>query len=89
MRPPPAVVRSTVPGVFCAGADLKERASMSQAEAATFVRQLREAFTRLGSLPMPTVACVDGWVAVALLRWGGGSELGHQAAGGQLLCCCT
>lgn len=33
---------------------------MSQAEAATFVRELREAFQQLGALPMPTVACVDG-----------------------------
>lgn len=35
---------------------------MTQAEAATFVGELREAFAHLDSLPMPTVACVDGWV---------------------------
>lgn len=35
---------------------------MSQAEAATFVSELRRAFTSLGALPMPTIACVDGWV---------------------------
>lgn len=63
------VVRSTVPGVFCAGADLKERAGMTQAEAATFVGELREAFAHLDSLPMPTVACVDGYAL------GGGAEL--------------
>lgn len=63
------VVRSTVPGVFCAGADLKERAGMTQMEAATFVRELREAFAQLDSLPMPTVACVDGYAL------GGGAEL--------------
>lgn len=63
------VVRSTVPGVFCAGADLKERAGMSQEEASTFVRELREAFAQLDSLPMPTVACVDGYAL------GGGAEL--------------
>jgi hypothetical protein len=33
---------------------------MTQMEAATFVRELREAFAQLDSLPMPTVACVDG-----------------------------
>lgn len=63
------VVRSTVPGVFCAGADLKERAGMSAAEAATFVRELRETFGQLDALPMPTVACVDGFAL------GGGAEL--------------
>lgn len=63
------VVRSTVPGVFCAGADLKERSTMSAAEAATFVRELRAAFAQLDALPMPTIACVDGYAL------GGGAEL--------------
>lgn len=63
------VVRSTVPGVFCAGADLKERAVMSQAETSQFVRELREALAQLDALPMPTVACVDGFAL------GGGAEL--------------
>jgi methylglutaconyl-CoA hydratase len=35
---------------------------MTQSETATFVGELREAFAHLDSLPMPTVACVDGWV---------------------------
>ena len=43
---------------------------MSQAEASTFVRELREAFAQLDALPMPTVACVDGWVG------GVGGQLG-------------
>ena len=46
---------------------------MSQAEASTFVRELREAFAQLDALPMPTVACVDGcvgWVgSLALGGW--------------------
>lgn len=33
---------------------------MSAAEAAAFVRELRETFGQLDGLPMPTVACVDG-----------------------------
>ncbi|HEU4951343.1 MAG TPA: enoyl-CoA hydratase-related protein, partial [Holophagaceae bacterium] len=41
------VVHSLVPGVFCAGADLKERAGMSQPEVARFVKGLRAAFTAL------------------------------------------
>lgn len=63
------VVHSLVPGVFCAGADLKERAGMSQAEAEAFVQRLRAAFTALERLPMPTVAAIED---AAL---GGGLEL--------------
>ncbi len=38
----------------------QERATMSAAEAAQFVRELRATFGQLAELPMPTVACVDG-----------------------------
>lgn len=50
------VVHSLVPGVFCAGADLKERAEMSPAETAAFVHGLGSAFTELEDLPMPVIA---------------------------------
>jgi hypothetical protein len=63
------VVRSSAPGVFCAGADLKERAGMTQQEAAAFVSDLRAALSALEGLPMPTVAAVDGFAL------GGGAEL--------------
>ena len=63
------VLHSLVEGVFCAGADLKERAGMAQAEVETFVRGLRAAFTELEDLPLPTVAAIEG---AAL---GGGLEL--------------
>jgi len=63
------VVNSTVERVFCAGADLKERALMPEAEVSGFVHGLRSAFSDLESLPMPTIAAVDG---AAL---GGGLEL--------------
>lgn len=63
------VVRSSVPGVFCSGADLKERASMTQRETVEFVCLLRRTFSDLAALPMPTVAAVDG------LALGGGLEL--------------
>ncbi|WP_026853165.1 enoyl-CoA hydratase-related protein [Geothrix fermentans] len=67
------VVHSLVPGVFCAGADLKERAGMSQAEAATFVQGLRDAFTELEDLPMPVLAALEG------AAFGGGLELALAA----------
>ncbi|KXZ44325.1 hypothetical protein GPECTOR_69g418 [Gonium pectorale] len=63
------LVRSTVPGVFCSGADLKERATMTQSEASEFVSRIRRTFTELQDLPMPTVAVVEG------LALGGGAEL--------------
>ena len=63
------ILTSTVPGVFCAGADLKERATMNPTEVGAFVRALRTSFTALAALPMPTWAAVEG---AAL---GGGLEL--------------
>jgi methylglutaconyl-CoA hydratase len=63
------VVRSSVPGVFCAGADLKERAAMTQRETIEFVCSLRRTLSDLAALPMPTIAAVDG------LALGGGMEL--------------
>ncbi|KAK9802600.1 hypothetical protein WJX73_010926 [Symbiochloris irregularis] len=63
------LLSSKVEGVFCAGADLKERAKMSQTETAVFVSKLRAAFLALENLPMPTIAVVDG------LALGGGMEL--------------
>ncbi|KAJ8388436.1 hypothetical protein AAFF_G00133120 [Aldrovandia affinis] len=61
--------RSAVPGVFCAGADLKERAQMTNAEGERFVHGLRSLMTAIAMLPMPTIAAVDGFAL------GGGLEL--------------
>ncbi|XP_024908169.1 enoyl-CoA hydratase domain-containing protein 2, mitochondrial isoform X2 [Cynoglossus semilaevis] len=63
------VFRSLVPKVFCAGADLKERAVMTNSESDLFVHGLRSLMTQIAVLPMPTIAAIDG-VAV-----GGGLEL--------------
>ncbi|XP_047995397.1 methylglutaconyl-CoA hydratase, mitochondrial [Leguminivora glycinivorella] len=63
------ILHSLVPGIFCAGANLKERFKMSDEEVAKFVRRLRETFIEIEDLPMPTIAAIEG-VAV-----GGGLEL--------------
>lgn len=63
------ILHSLVPGVFCAGADLKERAAMEPTEVARFVQGLRAGFTELENLPMPVLAAVEG------VAFGGGLEL--------------
>jgi methylglutaconyl-CoA hydratase len=63
------IIRSLVPGVFCAGADLKERAGMTDVEVVEFVNRLRKMTAAVEKLPMPVIAAIDG---AAL---GGGFEL--------------
>ncbi|KAM4708096.1 methylglutaconyl-CoA hydratase, mitochondrial [Discoglossus pictus] len=63
------ILRSEVPGVFCAGADLKERAKMHPSEVGPFVSKARALMNEFSNLPMPTIAVLDG---VAL---GGGLEM--------------
>jgi len=67
------VLHSLVPGVFCAGADLKERASMSPEEAGAFVQGIRTAFSEVEALPMPVIAALEG------AAFGGGLELALAA----------
>ncbi len=54
---------------FCAGADLKERAGMSEDQVRRYIHTIRNTFTLVENLPMPAIAAVNG---VAL---GGGTEL--------------
>ena len=61
--------RSLVPGVFCAGADLKERATMTESEVAPFVAGIRALILSVANFPAPTIVALDG---AAL---GGGLEL--------------
>lgn len=63
------ILRSSVPKVFCAGADLRERATMTPTQVTAFVHSIRSAFSLVASLPMPTIAIVEG------AAFGGGLEL--------------
>lgn len=63
------IVKSSVNKVFCAGADLKERMGMSNEDVETFVAKLRDSFQAVATLPIPTIAVIEG---AAL---GGGLEL--------------
>jgi len=55
--------------LFCAGADLKERQTMSEDDVRAWVPFLSGTFTRIARLPMPAIAALHGVVA------GGGLEL--------------
>ena len=63
------ILRSLVPGVFCAGADLKERVTLTPTEVSQFVTSLRGLLKNIEQLPMPVIGAIDG---VAL---GGGLEM--------------
>lgn len=67
------VIESASTKVFCAGADLKERAGMTQGETGEFVKLLRDSMTRLSRLPMPVIAAIEG------AAFGGGLELALAA----------
>src|SRR5689334_19261519 len=54
---------------FCAGADLKERASMSEAEVRAFLEQLRRTFRAIETSDAVFIAAVNG------TAFGGGTEL--------------
>jgi len=63
------IVRSMVPGIFCAGADLKERVKMHPSEVGPFVAKARALISDFETLPRPVIAAIDG---AAL---GGGLEM--------------
>jgi enoyl-CoA hydratase len=72
-EPPEAMPRAVILAArgkcFCAGADLKERQGMSVEDVRAWVPRLSGTFTRIASLPSPTIAVVAGVAA------GGGMEL--------------
>lgn len=54
---------------FVAGADIREMAAMSAEQAAAYSARMHELTLRLEELPVPVIACVDGFAL------GGGCEL--------------
>ncbi|CAM3673261.1 enoyl-CoA hydratase-related protein [Mesobacillus zeae] len=54
---------------FSAGADLKERRSLTEAEVRRNVKKIRDVFSAVAELPQPTIAAVNGFA------FGGGFEL--------------
>lgn len=54
---------------FSAGADLKERRTLTEQQVRRNVRKIREVFSALERLPQPTIAAINGYA------FGGGFEL--------------
>ncbi|KAJ8953936.1 hypothetical protein NQ318_019176, partial [Aromia moschata] len=67
------IIHSACPEVFCAGADLKERAEMTPKQVNDFVINIRNLISKIYNLPIPVIAAIDG-VAV-----GGGLEMALAA----------
>lgn len=64
------ILRSNVEGVFCAGANLKERQSMSKSQVELWLKVQRSLMDSLSDFPYPTIAAIDGHAL------GGGLEMG-------------
>lgn len=63
------IVKSNIQGVFCAGANLKERQAMNRNQVEAWLRVQRALMDNLNDFPYPTIAAIDGHAL------GGGLEL--------------
>ena len=67
--PAVVIIKSDIPGVFSAGADLKERLRLNIRQTRAFVHSLRSLFLRISNIKVPTLSCIEGCAL------GGGLEL--------------
>jgi methylglutaconyl-CoA hydratase len=63
------ILRSTIPKVFCAGANLKERQLMTRAQVESWLKVQRSLMDSVSDFLYPTIAAIDGHAL------GGGLEL--------------
>ncbi|WWC62049.1 uncharacterized protein I303_104638 [Kwoniella dejecticola CBS 10117] len=63
------LVNSAQPNMFCAGADLKERRTMSLEQVSAFLDSLRSLLRELEEIKIPSIGVIDGYAL------GGGAEL--------------
>ncbi|AOW07551.1 ClpP/crotonase-like domain-containing protein [Yarrowia lipolytica] len=63
------ILSSELPKVFCAGADLKERKTFTDADTAAFLNKLNGTLDTIQSLHMPTITAIQGFAL------GGGAEI--------------
>ena len=64
-----AVVVGAGEKAFCAGADLKERATLSEVEVKRFIFTIRNLFTFIESLSKPVIAAVNGVALEGARSW--------------------
>ena len=57
------------PGIFSAGADLKERKTLTDQHVKRNIYKIGEVFSTIENLPQPTIAMINGFA------FGGGMEL--------------
>jgi len=63
------IVRSTSPGIFSAGADLKERRDIAPEDVGPMVARGRKFFREFQEMPCPTIAALDGFALGGGLEW--------------------
>lgn len=63
------ILESATQGMFCAGADLVERRTMTPVQVSQILNLLRSTFTKLSQLSVPTISIIDGHAL------GGGLEI--------------
>lgn len=63
------ILKSDVQGIFCAGADLKERVKMKPEDVGPFVAKARQVIGSFTTLRVPVISALDGGA------YGGGLEI--------------